>query len=94
MGTHPPHGIVHGSPAGRQSKSPARRKAEVRAEAPDPPASLTQEQIARRAYEIYEARGDSGGDALGDWLTAERELRERVEASACSPSRTERDIYH
>ena len=30
--------------------------------------------IARRAYEIYEARGKKHGLALDDWLQAEQEL--------------------
>ena len=30
--------------------------------------------IARRAYEIYEARGKKPGLALDDWLQAEQEL--------------------
>jgi hypothetical protein len=36
---------------------------------------VTHDQIERRAYEIYLARGSRPGDALGDWLAAERELR-------------------
>ncbi|QRK08392.1 DUF2934 domain-containing protein [Archangium violaceum] len=35
----------------------------------------TQEQIARRAYELYLARGGSHGRHEDDWLQAERELR-------------------
>jgi Protein of unknown function (DUF2934) len=31
-------------------------------------------QIARRAHEIYEARGGNHGKALEDWLQAEREI--------------------
>jgi hypothetical protein len=31
-------------------------------------------QIARRAHELYEARGGSHGTALEDWLRAEREI--------------------
>jgi hypothetical protein len=34
----------------------------------------TQEQIAQRAFELYQQRGFDGG-ALNDWLSAERELR-------------------
>lgn len=30
--------------------------------------------IARRAFELYMARGAIEGDALGDWFQAEREL--------------------
>jgi hypothetical protein len=39
------------------------------------PGSLTREQIAARAYEIYLARGGEHGRAEEDWLQAERELR-------------------
>jgi hypothetical protein len=35
----------------------------------------SQEQIARRAYEIFLARGDRQGDPEQDWFQAERELR-------------------
>ncbi|WNG38996.1 DUF2934 domain-containing protein [Archangium violaceum] len=35
----------------------------------------TQEQIARRAYELFLARGGSHGRHEDDWLQAERELR-------------------
>jgi Protein of unknown function (DUF2934) len=31
-------------------------------------------RIARRAHEIYEARGGGEGKALEDWLQAEREI--------------------
>ncbi len=33
------------------------------------------EEIARRAYEIYVARGSGDGHDLEDWFQAERELR-------------------
>jgi len=36
----------------------------------------SQERIRLRAYEIFLARGGMGGDAVGDWLQAEAELRE------------------
>jgi hypothetical protein len=35
----------------------------------------SQEEIRRRAYEIYLERGDRPGDELDDWLRAERELQ-------------------
>ncbi len=35
----------------------------------------TREQISRRAYEIYLARGGTHGYDIEDWLKAERELR-------------------
>ena len=33
------------------------------------------EEIRRRAYEIYLERGDLPGDEIDDWLRAERELQ-------------------
>lgn len=33
------------------------------------------EQIARRAYELYQQRGGKPGRDMEDWLEAERELR-------------------
>ena len=34
----------------------------------------TREEIARRAYELYLARGGREGSAIDDWLEAERQL--------------------
>jgi hypothetical protein len=39
-------------------------------------ASNDRDRIARRAYELYLARGGNDGGAMEDWLTAERELRQ------------------
>jgi hypothetical protein len=36
---------------------------------------ISHEQIALRAYEIYQERGGSDGADLDDWLQAERELQ-------------------
>jgi DUF2934 family protein len=36
-----------------------------------------QEQIRRRAYELYEQRGREDGHDLEDWLRAESEVTER-----------------
>ena len=38
-------------------------------------AGVSADQIRARAYEIHLARGDGLGDAMSDWLRAERELR-------------------
>jgi hypothetical protein len=37
-------------------------------------------RIARRAHEIYEARGGEYGKALEDWLQAEREIDAELSA--------------
>jgi hypothetical protein len=39
----------------------------------------THEQIERRAYQIYLEGGFHAGNALGDWLAAEKELTEHPE---------------
>ena len=44
------------------------------------PVDLTT-QIARRAYELYERRGRRQGNAVLDWLQAEREIRKNELAS-------------
>jgi outer membrane protein TolC len=42
---------------------------------PEPGRSLDRSgRVARRAYELYEARGGVGGDELQDWLDAERQI--------------------
>ena len=54
----------------------------------------TREQIANRAYEIYENRGRQDGRDLEDWLVAESELRNqnapRTPISSSSNSSNER----
>ena len=35
----------------------------------------TLDDIAQRAYEIYQSRGGTDGQDMDDWLQAERELR-------------------
>jgi Protein of unknown function (DUF2934) len=46
---------------------------------PDAPSAImTDHDIARRAYELYEQRGRDHGHDLDDWLQAERELQSAV----------------
>jgi hypothetical protein len=37
-------------------------------------ADVDRERVAQRAYELYLARGGADGQAMEDWLNAEREL--------------------
>jgi len=39
------------------------------------PRTPTQEEIAKRAFEIYASRGYAPGDQHADWLEAERQLK-------------------
>lgn len=43
----------------------------------DSVASSLDEEIRRRAYEIYEQRGNTPGSEREDWLVAEREVLAR-----------------
>lgn len=38
----------------------------------------SEEQIRRRAYELYELRGREDGHDVEDWLQSESEMRERM----------------
>ena len=43
-----------------------------------------QDQIRRRAYELYEERGKEDGNDLDDWLRAEAELTSSKHRSAAA----------
>ena len=45
-------------------------------------ATVTNSDIARRAYELYEQRGGEHGRDLDDWLIAEHELRDAVKSTS------------
>ncbi len=48
--------------------------------------NVSRQQIANRAYELWEARDRPRGDGVEDWLTAERELLlSNLFARWCSP---------
>jgi DUF2934 family protein len=44
------------------------------------------EAIARRAYELFLARGEQHGHDLDDWLEAEREFAELARAAPKTPA--------
>lgn len=54
--------------------------------APPPTASASevQEQIRRRAYELYEERGRGDGRDLEDWLQAESEVTQQKAKTAAA----------
>jgi len=66
---------VKGAQAGRAKPSEAKPKLTTRRKAITK--ELSREEIERRAYELYLARGCGEGYAEEDWLQAERELRVR-----------------
>jgi len=38
---------------------------------------ISEAEISRRAYQLYQARGGANGSPLEDWLEAERQLSAR-----------------
>ncbi|AKJ01699.1 hypothetical protein ATI61_103411 [Archangium gephyra] len=59
----------HPTPAQQMPENPARNAAASNRTQP------THEQIARRAYELFLARGGGHGQHEQDWAQAERELK-------------------
>ncbi|HEY4741607.1 MAG TPA: DUF2934 domain-containing protein [Candidatus Acidoferrales bacterium] len=47
---------------------------------------ITQDQIEKRAYELYIERGGEDGHDLENWLDAERQLTESAEKSTSEQS--------
>jgi DUF2934 family protein len=45
-----------------------------------------EEQIQRRAYELYVERGNQSGSELDDWLQAEEEILESQEQALAAKS--------
>jgi hypothetical protein len=86
--THPPEVPVSHPHHAR------RRYLEAPTKALQPALEVTHEQIARRAYELYLARGNRPGDALGDWLAAERELRSGAPVFQPLTKHTDSDLAH
>jgi hypothetical protein len=54
--------------------------------------SPTHDEIAVRAYEIFEERGAIPGDDVSHWLEAEQELTQAAEAQAETHTRPESRI--
>ena len=53
---------------------------ETKKPAVETPASIHEEEIAQRAYELFVARGGEHGHDLEDWLEAERSLQKGAAA--------------
>ena len=47
--------------------------------------SIPNEDIAKRAYDLYETRGLENGHDVEDWLRAEQELEEEQKRLRTSP---------
>ncbi len=54
-----------------KKKRPSTRRV---ARAPQPPRLLDEQEIAKRAYQLFIARGAEHGRDIDDWLLAKQEL--------------------
>lgn len=52
---------------------------------------VPREDIARRAYDIYQSRGEGNGQDLDDWYEAERQLSEAADGGADNADELESD---
>jgi hypothetical protein len=68
----------------KDAKTQTDDKVDQTAAQPKPQAPTTQ-QIRKRAYEIFEARGGEPGRELDDWLLAENEVKAEIERQRESP---------
>jgi hypothetical protein len=65
----------------RSADHPVTTAADRALKTPADATAITAHDIARRAYDLYLARGREPGHQLDDWLEAERELRSSSLAS-------------
>jgi hypothetical protein len=72
------------APAGASPPKNVRKRpvASAATRSPGEPLEPRLERIARRAHEIYEARGGQHGRDLDDWLRAEREIDAEIDREA------------
>ena len=47
-----------------------------------PPPTVTADDVARRAHDLYLSRGEAHGQDVDDWLRAEQELRTAARSAA------------
>ena len=60
----------------KEAKKTNTRKAQL-TERSERNTRVSEDQIRVRAYELHLTRGESPGDAMSDWLQAERELHKQ-----------------
>jgi hypothetical protein len=65
--------------SGENGKSKARPRMVKSTPRPSMVPFSLEEEIRRRAYELYEQRSASSGNETDDWLVAEREILERYQ---------------
>jgi hypothetical protein len=73
------------APRGKEAEAPVRGAIDTSRQAPGAP---SEETIRAHAYQLYREREGRAGDAMGDWLAAEREHRENLGARVQPTPRT------
>lgn len=73
----------------KDSVEPKPRRRRATATSPAPPSeTIPVDEVAREAYHLFLARNGKEGDALSDWLTAERIVSERKQRASAGRKRT------
>lgn len=67
--------IISSTPAEKETRMAAKKEAKQESATKDKP-QPTEDEIRKRAHEIYCARDDGPGSEMDDWLKAETELKE------------------
>ena len=52
--------------------------------------NISSDEVARRAYEIYESRGGEHGSDFDDWLEAEKQVKTQSQPAAGTPPPADR----
>ena len=78
---HPSVGTNPGPPEDAEGRTPVSKEVPGAFGKEHQPDESRMDRIARRAHEIYEARGGQHGKAMEDWLTAERQIDDEIEQS-------------
>ena len=76
-----PDTVMTKNPGKKSNKASAPASSRSPKKRTTPPAQVTHGEVARRAYDLFLARGCEHGHDLDDWLQAERELRGRPSAT-------------
>ena len=66
---------IDGQAGPAKPRRPSTRKPNGDTQIPNVDTQVPDDEVARRAYEIYQSRGGHDGADMDDWLEAERQLK-------------------
>ena len=84
--------VVTENPGKKSKKASAPASSRSTKKRTTAPAQVTHGEVARRAYDLFLARGCEHGHDLDDWLQAERELRGTPSAASQRARKSSRQV--